>query len=101
MTQTIPSAGKLAGSDDQILARFREALLPDDQQALDALIDSRQVSGLTGEHGISIALILFTILIEQQKTILFLVDRLNYYDRKLYWKQVKRSPRPPIETVRG
>jgi len=95
MTQTTnPMMARLFGVDEPTLARFRDNLSSEDKQVLDSLFDSAQVYNLAAaqaKYDLPMELILLAMLIEHQKTLRFLVDRLNYYDEKLYLKRVKRQ----------
>ncbi len=99
MNQTAATLPQLFFLDDATIIRFRDTLSEQDQQALDELFGQRTADHQTApmvatqpvEH------FLIALLLEQHKTLQFLVSRLNYYDQKLYLRRVKNM-RSEIET---
>ncbi len=92
MAITIPEIGEVFGMDEITLALFTEMLSFTDQQVLSELLASTEIDRQVLEksaRAASLELLMLAILIQQQKTIQFLVSRLDYYDEKLYQKRVK------------
>jgi hypothetical protein len=91
MNQTTATLPQLFLLDDATIIHFRETLSEQDQQALDQLLGQR-----TADHPAApmaatqpVEHFLIALLLEQHKTLQFLVSRLNYYDHKLYLRRVK------------
>jgi hypothetical protein len=99
MAQTLPAIVKAFGTDNTLLAHFRGSLSPDDQQTLDGLLETAQayqpVAAQTTPPS-SMELLLLTLLLEQHKTVQFLLEQLNYYQQKLYFLKMHKSPLPQI-----
>ncbi len=92
MTQTLPDLEQCPGICETALARFRESLSRKDQQTLDTLFENAKEACLSVTQqtpALPLELFLIALLLEQQKTLQFLVSRLNYYDQKLYLRRVK------------
>jgi len=104
MTQTLPAISQLFKIEEQSLVRFRDTLTPGDQQVLDELFDSIQFYNPAVSQAaaaLPMELLLLTMLMEHHKMVQFLIDRLNYYDEKLYLKRVKRSPSQGLQPTEG
>lgn len=106
MTQTVITHSQPFSLDHLAVRRFRETLFSQDQQALDELLEALQSRHpATAPTGVAVPveLLLIALLLEQHKTLQFLVSRLNYYDQKLYLRRVKtirgeieRQPSQPL-----
>ncbi len=81
--------------EEAAIRKFRDTLSSPDQLALDELLEAfaadRQAAAPTAA-ALPLELLLIALLLEQHKTLQFLVSRLNYYDHKLFLRRVKNIP---------
>ncbi len=102
MTQALPTVAQLFGIDPSALERLQESLSQDDRQALEALFNSLKTYNLAAEqaaHTLPIELFLLTLLMEHHKVLQFLIGRRDYYDQKLYARQVKAHSETKLPSV--